>query len=65
MYAPGKVLIVGGGYSVDVDKQAYTPMNTAEVIDLTKPRRVGEQSGPCNTPGSILMRLCYQTAKCS
>ena len=34
MYAPGKVLIVGGGYSVE--KQAHTPTNTAEVIDLNQ-----------------------------
>jgi Domain of unknown function (DUF1929)/Glyoxal oxidase N-terminus/Kelch motif len=34
MYAPGKVLVVGGGYSVE--KQAYTPTNTAEVIDLNQ-----------------------------
>lgn len=35
MYTPGKVLVLGGGYSLE--QQAYVPTNTAEVIDLNQP----------------------------
>ena len=57
MYAPGKILVMGGG---------DPPTNTAEVIDLTQssPSRTAP-SGRCSLPGvSGLERRC-PTALCS
>ena len=57
MYAPGKVLVMGGG---------DPPTNTAEVIDLTQPSTApGALSARWQLPGVSSMQRCCPTALCS